>query len=198
MKRILKGIPQGISLALTFPLAVLCAWGRIEAVFTVFAQMLALAPGLPGDYLRSGFYCQSLRRFSINSRVSFGSFFAQSQTTVVTRVYIGTYCVIGSSRIGDRTQIASHVQVLSGRRQHGRDEEGRMLSSDHEQFTETSIGNDCWIGASAIIMADIGDGATVGAGSVVVKPIPPGVVAVGNPARVVRQAGSPQGNLETV
>jgi serine acetyltransferase len=34
-------------------------------------------------------------------------------------------------------------------------------------------------------MADVGDGVTVGAGAVVVKPLPDGVVAVGNPARVL-------------
>jgi len=53
-----------------------------------------------------------------------------------------------------------------------------------------AIGADCWIGAAAVIMADIGEGTTIGAGSVVTKPIPAGVVAVGSPARVIRGAAS--------
>jgi acetyltransferase-like isoleucine patch superfamily enzyme len=46
----------------------------------------------------------------------------------------------------------------------------------------------CWIGANAIILAgvEIGESAVIGAGSVVTKPIPPRVLAAGNPARVIR------------
>ena len=50
------------------------------------------------------------------------------------------------------------------------------------------IGSDVWIGGGAIILpgVTIGDGAVIGAGSVVTKDVPAGVVAVGNPCRVVR------------
>lgn len=51
-----------------------------------------------------------------------------------------------------------------------------------------SIGDNCWIGGSSTILpgVTIGDNVTIGAGSVVVKDIPSNSVAVGNPARVVR------------
>ena len=54
------------------------------------------------------------------------------------------------------------------------------------------IGDDAWIGANSIILPGItiGCGAIIGAGSVVTKDIPPFAVAVGNPARVIRQRGS--------
>lgn len=51
------------------------------------------------------------------------------------------------------------------------------------------IGNDVWIGASAVIMPEvnrIGDGAVVGAGAVVNRDVPPYAVVLGNPARVVK------------
>lgn len=50
------------------------------------------------------------------------------------------------------------------------------------------IGDNCWIGGSSTILpgVTIGDNVTIGAGSVVVKDIPSNSVAVGNPARVVR------------
>jgi acetyltransferase-like isoleucine patch superfamily enzyme len=53
----------------------------------------------------------------------------------------------------------------------------------------TRIGSRCWIGAHVTILkgVTIGDGAVIGAGSVVTKPIPPGVIAVGNPARILKQ-----------
>lgn len=52
-----------------------------------------------------------------------------------------------------------------------------------------TIGHDVWIGHGAIVMAGrrIGTGAVVGAGSVVTKDVPDYAIAVGNPARVIRQ-----------
>jgi len=54
------------------------------------------------------------------------------------------------------------------------------------------IGDDVWIGSNAVILpgVSIGEGAVIGAGSVVTKDIPPGVVAVGNPCRVIREIGA--------
>lgn len=53
------------------------------------------------------------------------------------------------------------------------------------------IGKCCWIGAGSVILpgVTIGDGSVIGAGSVVTKDIPAGVVAVGNPCRVLREIG---------
>ncbi|WP_110111845.1 sugar O-acetyltransferase [Bacillus sp. CGMCC 1.16541] len=52
-----------------------------------------------------------------------------------------------------------------------------------------SIGDNVWIGGNVSIMpgVTIGDGSVIGAGSVVTKSIPSGVVAVGNPCRVVKR-----------
>ena len=53
------------------------------------------------------------------------------------------------------------------------------------------IGSNCWLGAGVIVMpgVTIGDNTVIGAGSVVTKDIPSGVVAVGNPCRVLREVG---------
>ena len=51
------------------------------------------------------------------------------------------------------------------------------------------IGKNVWIGSDCTILpgVEIGDGAIIGAGSVVTKSVPPNTIAVGNPARVIRQ-----------
>ena len=53
----------------------------------------------------------------------------------------------------------------------------------------TRIGARCWLGAHVTVLKGvaIGEGSIVGAGSVVTKSLPAGVVAVGNPARVLRK-----------
>lgn len=186
----LKRVLHAAFLVLAFPMALLSLFGRLAEAYRCFAQFCALVPGLPGDYLRIAYYKLTLAECSIDSRIQFGSFFAHPQARIGRSVYIGGYCVLGRITIGDRTQIASQVQILSGKRQHARDRDGQMLGSDRGVFEHIAIGVDCWIGAAAIVMADVGDGSTIGAGSVVLDPIPPGSVAVGNPARIVKTLGA--------
>jgi acetyltransferase-like isoleucine patch superfamily enzyme len=180
---IVKKIAQGFFVGMTFPSAVLCGFGKFFRAYITFAHLYALAPGVLGDYLRSAFYYLTLRECSLDTVIAFGTFFSRRDACLENNVCIGSYCVIGRARIGARTQIASHVEIPSGRYQHNRAADGRFLDSVDG---EVMIGEDCWIGASAIVMADVGAGSTIGAGSVVVKEIPPGTVAAGNPARPIR------------
>lgn len=189
LKSICKGVVQIVSLAAALPFAVVAGFGRFSAGFQACGQLLALVPGLPGDYVRIAYYSLTLKKCSLNSRISFGSFFAQSWSHVGRGVYIGSYCILGACKIGERSQIASHVQVLSGKYQHYRNSSGEIMGAIESEFRPVNIGVDCWIGASAIIMADVGPGTTVGAGAVVTKPIPGGVTAVGNPARLMEPRG---------
>ena len=176
-------------------MGLLAGFGRWRSVFQFFAHLCALAPGLPGDYLRMAYYRLTLDACDMEARIEFGSFFAHPQARFSKLAYIGSYCVLGRTFIGERTQIASAVQILSGRRQHARDQAGRVLPASLIGSETVTIGADCWIGAGAIVMADVGARSTIGAGSVVVDAIPPDSVAVGSPARVVvrEQAGERSG-----
>ena len=55
-------------------------------------------------------------------------------------------------------------------------------------FSNVSIGKGVWVGANTVILPGvaIGDDCVIGAGSVVTRDIPPGSIAVGSPARVVK------------
>jgi len=184
LRNLVKTVVGIAFLALAWPAAALTGFGRFKGVYSFFAHSFALSPGIPGAYLRAAFYRLTLSRYELSSRIQFGSFFAHPEARVAANVYIGSYCILARTEIGERTQIASSVQILSGSRQHVRDESGRISGSDTGVFTPVKIGADCWIGAGAIVMADVGSGSTIGAGSVVTRPIPPGSIAVGSPARI--------------
>ena len=63
------------------------------------------------------------------------------------------------------------------------------IAEQERNERDVVIGNDVWLGARVFVGAGvtIGDGCVVSAGSVVTKSLPPGSVAVGNPARIVRR-----------
>jgi virginiamycin A acetyltransferase len=189
-KRVLKGFAHSACLLLMFPFGLLSGFGRFRAPFTFCAHACAQMPGLPGDYVRAAFYRLTLEDCPAGSRICFGTFFSSPEVRLDHNVYIGAYCVIGSAQIGARTQIASSVHIVSGRHYHPRDSQGQILGSEHGAVRRIAIGSDCWIGEAAIVMADVGSGSTVGAGSVVTKDIPSKVVAVGNPARVLKPTSS--------
>ncbi|UCD94915.1 MAG: acyltransferase, partial [Candidatus Zixiibacteriota bacterium] len=63
----------------------------------------------------------------------------------------------------------------------------REIMSGDPEFTKVKIDRGTFIGDNCTVMADVGDYSVIGAGSVVVKDIPGHVVAVGNPARVIKE-----------
>ena len=84
--------------------------------------------------------------------------------------------------IGENTTLAYCVTVLTGADPNG---PNNKLSALYPSLkAPVTIGNDCWIGANAIILpgVTIGDFCVVAAGSVVTKDVPSGVLVAGNPA----------------
>lgn len=86
--------------------------------------------------------------------------------------------------IGSRTLFGPNVQIYTAT--HPMDHKER--ASGLEFAKPITIGEDVWVGGSAVICpgVSIGDRAVIGAGSVVTKDIPSGVFAAGNPCRVIR------------
>ncbi|RYP04642.1 hypothetical protein DL765_010113 [Monosporascus sp. GIB2] len=89
--------------------------------------------------------------------------------------------------VGARTLIGPNCSFYSG--SHPTDSRVRNGTNGPEDGAPITIGEDCWIGGNCIVLAGvtIGRGSTIGAGTVVTKDIPPNVVAVGNPARILRE-----------
>lgn len=108
--------------------------------------------------------------------VHFGSYvYANFNLTLVddTDIYVGDATMFGPNVV---VATAGHP-ILPSLRVQG-----------YQYNAPVHIGKNCWIGAGSVIVpgVTIGDNTVIGAGSVVTKDIPSGVVAVGNPCRVLR------------
>ena len=102
--------------------------------------------------------------------------------------YANANCVlldVAEIRIGDGVMLAPGVQLLTAT--HPVDPVER--TSGRELGYPITLGNRVWLGGGVIVGpgVTIGDDVVVGSGAVVVKDLPDRVVAVGNPARVIRE-----------
>ena len=127
---------------------------------------------------------------------------------------LGDDCMVGpfveiqrDVRIGSRVKIQSHAFICSGveildeafighgvmfindRFPRSTDSSGRLKGSGDWKCETTRVGRRAAIGSNATILCgvQIGEGAIVGAGSVVTRDVPVGSVVAGNPARVLRR-----------
>ena len=95
--------------------------------------------------------------------------------------------IIGPVVIGNAVIFAQNI-VMSGLN-HSYEDVTIPISKQKETTAMIIVEDECWIGANAVITAGvtIGKHSVIAAGSVVTKNIPPYSVAVGNPARVIKQ-----------
>lgn len=195
LKRALKSAVSFAACTITAPLALpellLRRLRGRDVLFEGQSQWMALLPGKTGMFLRAAYYHWTLRSCPLDVAIQFGAVFAHSEVRLGHRVYIGVRCSLGQAEIGDDCMLADHVQVLSGRHQHGTSGGSVSFQQQERRFETVTIGPNCWLGAGCIVMAHVGAGSVIGAGSVVTRPIPPGSVAVGSPARVIRTTVPP-------
>jgi virginiamycin A acetyltransferase len=150
------------------------------------SQLLALVPGLAGQYLRRAFFSQVLAACPPSVTIEFGTTFSKAGARLGDNVYIGPGCRLGLVNIERDVLIAAGVHVPSGARTHGIDDLDRPIRNQPGTRAVVRIGSGSWIGSAAVIMADVGRNAVVGAGAVVTHPLPDSCVAGGVPARVLR------------
>ena len=158
-----------------------------ESLFNLGAEALSLAPGKPGVFLRRSFYRMTLDRCATDCHIGFGTTFSHPDAEVHPGVMVGSRCTVGKVVLERDATVGSNVDILSGRHQHHFGRTDVPIQDQGGRFRRVTIGRNSWVGNSTVIMADVGSDCVVGAGSVVVKPIPPRSVAAGNPA-VVKKA----------
>ena len=163
-----------------------------DRVFCGWSQLFSLIPGLTGVHLRHAFFRRTIRHCGPDACVSFGTIFSHPGVSIGRTAYIGNYCSIGNVTIGDDVLIASHVSIMNGCRQHGIERLDIPLREQPGYPEPVSIGPDSWIGERATVAADIGKHCIIGAGSLVLSPVPDYCIVVGVPARVIRDRRHPE------
>ena len=108
--------------------------------------------------------------------------------TAGENVYFNFNCTVldgAPVSIGSNTLFGPCVQIYTACHQLNSKERATGI----EFGKPVTIGHDCWVGGGVIICPGvrIGNRTVVGAGSVVTRNLPDGVVAAGNPARVIRR-----------
>ncbi len=87
--------------------------------------------------------------------------------------------------VGDSTMLGPNVVLATA----GHPILPELREQAYQYNVPVRIGRNCWLGAGVLVMpgVTIGDNTVIGAGSVVTKDIPAGVVAIGNPCKVLRE-----------
>jgi len=161
-----------------------------DEVLTGFSQFLSLLPGKTGCFLRAGFYRFTLTHCHPNARISFLVLLSQQDTEFHEGCYVGPQCNIGRCSIGKNTLLGSGVNVMSGKKQHNFSDTNTPIKDQGGVFEKVTIGENCWLGNGALVMANIGDNSIVAAGSVVIDDVPAMSIVAGNPAKVIKSRHS--------
>lgn len=180
IRALLRSLKRALVLLLAWPFILLTRATK----YVYVAELISLIPFRLGEQVRYEFYRRTLAACGEDVTINFGTILSYPDITVGSHVWLGTYNIIGHADIGDYVLTAQGCHIVSGDHPFENPDLPIMLQSGPQG--RVRLGPDVWLGAGVIVMANIGRGCVVGAGSVVTRDLPDWAVAVGNPARVLR------------
>ncbi len=189
MHKILAAIPNGIIYFFGW------FWGsffRFGLKFRMFyfpfiSEFISRVPFSFGWKFRRAVYHQLLPAIPADVNLHYGVKIEDRRTSFGKDIWVSSGSYLDYVIMGDHVLVGPNAIILSGGRHHKinrLDIPIKLQGNVPKQAVY--IGTGAWIGAAAIVMADIGEHAIVGAGTVVTKPVAPYSVVAGNPARIIR------------
>jgi maltose O-acetyltransferase len=158
--------------------------GRAQRLANLYAEVWKTDPVAAQEVLRD--LLGSLGEHTVIRPPLYVDYGVHLQVGARTFVNFGLVALdVAEIRIGDDVQIGPNVQLLTP--VHPVDPLPRR--NKLESAKPIIVGNNVWLGGGAIVCPGvrIGDSTVVGAGAVVTKNLPANVMAVGNPARPIRE-----------
>jgi acetyltransferase-like isoleucine patch superfamily enzyme len=160
--------------------------------FCLLWKLGDIVPGRLGFAYRAWIGKRRLKKLGAEPHIfPHNLFFDGRKTEIGDHFYSGVYNYFagGPVQIGDNVNLANFIVIETTF--HHFDDPALPIYKQGVFQLPVVIEDDVWIGDRVTILGGvtIGRGSIIGAGAVVVKDIPPDSVAVGNPARVVRQRG---------
>ncbi len=130
----------------------------------------------------------ALRKNHFEKGAKVSSHVALRKSTIGSYTHIGPYCSFNCVKMGNYCSIATGVHIGGEEHAFFDFSTSDLLSDKNDAETQTTIGNDVWIGAQCYIRmgVSIGDGAVVGANSFVNKDVPPYAIVAGSPAKIIK------------
>jgi acetyltransferase-like isoleucine patch superfamily enzyme len=145
-------------------------FGR-DVVVHAFANLYGCSLG---DGTRIGTFVEIQRGVTVGARCKI-----QSHTFVCTGV-----------KIGDEVFVGHGVMFINDKRPRSTTDDGALQTDEDWELQTTVLERRASIGSGAVILGGvrIGEGATIGAGAVVTRDVPPGATVAGSPARALAAA----------
>ena len=191
LKQLIKSTLRGLAVLAISPL-ILSHWlsstvSDADRSLESHSQLLSLFPGITGNYLRLAFYRFALEQCDPTATICFGTLFSKTGARLGKHVYIGPRCMLGLVTLEDDVLLGPAVQIPSGPMTHGIERIDIPIRLQPGKKLRITVKTDTWIGANALILANIGTHTVVGAGSIVAKEVSSFAVAVGNPAKLIQR-----------
>lgn len=151
-------------------------------------------PGVWGIWLRRANYKSRFRKCGKNFRIGIGSRIQQPKAIYIgNNVSLNDYAWIAANQkngeifIGDNTIVGPRCILHSGNHIYSAPQ--IPIQKQGYKFAQIHIGKDVWLGSNVTVLqgVEIGDGAVVAAGSVVVKNVEPFTIVGGIPAKKIKE-----------
>ena len=158
-----------------------------QLYFPYLSETISRIPYAFGWKLRRAVYARILPQIGEQVVLHLGVSIEDERTKFGEDVWVSIGTYIDYAIIEDHVLIGQHVLLLAGKNHHYIDRVDIPIKQQGNPPKEPiTIGRGAWIGANATVMANVGNDAIVGAGSVVTKQVPPFAIVAGNPAKLIK------------
>lgn len=184
-KRVFDGCATLLVAPLALSYVVSCRLVGCERAYLELSERAARWPGIGGERKRAALHRRLGTPVGDHAVLRFGCVLERPPLSIGRMTMLGHYTHVQHAFIGEDCLVSDHVLIMDGRRQHHFGCVDMPVNAQGGIVEQVRIGDDCFIGGSATILAHVGDHCVVGAGSVVIEPVPDYAIVAGNPARII-------------